>query len=79
MCSDCRPSCPALPMDPEVKEPIMVGALELVTFILLMIFCIEVILIIGVYLILRNRSRKLSVKSTDSSGNFQFVLNVYIC
>ena len=67
LCSDCRPSCPALPMDPEVKDPIMVGALDLVTFILLMVFCLEVLIIVAVHFIMRNHTEKFPVKSRLSS------------
>ncbi|KAA0192804.1 hypothetical protein HAZT_HAZT010864 [Hyalella azteca] len=56
LCSDCRNSCPPLPPDPEVDEPITVGSMHLFTFIMIWVFIAETTIILVTYAVTRNRN-----------------------
>ncbi|XP_018008348.1 NPC intracellular cholesterol transporter 1 [Hyalella azteca] len=74
LCSDCRNSCPPLPPDPEVDEPITVGSMHLFTFIMIWVFIAETTIILVTYAVTRNRNntkntaKRITPKVTEAGG-----------
>ncbi|KAF2364310.1 Niemann-Pick C type protein, partial [Trinorchestia longiramus] len=56
LCADCRNSCPPLADDPVVEEPIYVGSITLLAFIMIWIFIGEITLILYYYVLFRCKS-----------------------
>jgi len=66
LCADCRDSCVPVDIEPvSVHVPVMVGSVELLAFVLILVFAIELIVVVIAYVRSRGKSEKSMTKSSS--------------